>query len=191
MKLRHVVTRPHPGLVAIVYVALTGHALGRGHHPLGVLAGLVVWTFLEYATHRWLLHGFTGRTYDFLHGGHHRDASNVRRALVPLTHSAAIALVLHAVAWALDGWSSLAGLLAGYLVFEIVHVMLHKRGLRMLLPKALRRHHARHHWVEQNAAFGVTSTLWDRALGTMPPAPHPFEVCLEPEGIVEDSSEAV
>jgi sterol desaturase/sphingolipid hydroxylase (fatty acid hydroxylase superfamily) len=191
VKLRHLATRPHPALVAVVYLALTAHALARGRETLGIVAGLVAWSVVEYAAHRWLLHGFTGRVYDFLHGGHHRDASNLRRGIVPLTHSLASALVLHVIAWRSGTWSALGGLLAGYLAFEVVHAMLHTRKVKMLLPRALRRHHARHHWVDDKAAFGVTSPLWDWILGTMPHAPHPFAVCDEPEGVVEDSSEAI
>lgn len=185
MKARHVLTRPHPVLVAAIYLALFVHALARGHGVIGFGLGLFVWTFLEYATHRWVLHGFTGRTYDFLHGGHHRHPHDVRRAHVPLTHSLAIAALLHAAAFAVfDAWSWLAGLLFGYVTFEVMHALLHSRW-RRFVGRRLKTHHARHHHVDERGGFGVSTRFWDRVFGTMPDKPHPFVACNDDDDVTE------
>lgn len=184
MKLRHVLTRPHPLVVALVYGSILANAFARGHAPLGVAIGIVAWTFLEYAAHRWVLHAFTGRTYDFVHGGHHREPHNVRRAIVPLTHSLAVVAILHGVAAYANAWSYLAGLLLGYAIFEIVHAALHTKA-RRFLGRGLRRHHARHHFVDEKGAFGVTTRFWDWVFRTMPAAPHPFVACNDEEHVNE------
>jgi sterol desaturase/sphingolipid hydroxylase (fatty acid hydroxylase superfamily) len=60
------------------------------------------------------------------------------------------------------------GFMTGYLVYASIHIAVHKRKVPKIL-KAQYRHHALHHYKYPGKAFGVSTTLWDRVFGTMPP----------------------
>src|SRR5882762_1622101 len=68
--------------------------------PLQFLAGMVAWTFYEYASHRWVLHGlpFFREAHD-LHHAHQRDYIAVH----PL-----VTIALYAVLWMIFGVGSSA-----------------------------------------------------------------------------------
>lgn len=162
MSPRHIVTRPHPALVAAVYLLIAG--LGWVSAARWCV-GLAALTLVEYAVHRWIFHGaerLAPGWYNAIHGAHHRFPSGPGRRIVPLTHSLPVALA----GWLALPAGVLSGVVTGYLAYEVVHALCHRSGP---LPHALgrlRRHHALHH--AGNNAYGVTSMIWDRLLGTMP-----------------------
>src|SRR5215469_7487400 len=130
------------------------------------VAGVFVWTFLEYLIHGWLSHTF--RTFAMpLHAVHHRDAHAVFavRAWLP------IALIWTAMAL-LFGWTPgvilFAGAAAGFAGYEAVHYRLHFRHPLGRLENYLRSRHLVHHEYYPDRCFGVTSALWDLVFGTEP-----------------------
>lgn len=202
MKLRRLVTRPNLAVVVLAYGAASA-AAARASTIDGlalagaIAAGVAAFSFVEYAVHRWLLHALAmrlgPRAYELAHGGHHRKPGDPSRRAVPLLYTVPVSAMLVGLARAAGGPGTglgiAAGLLAGYVVFELVHAAVHtpRWGSRL---KPLRRHHARHHHVDEGAAFGVSSPLWDWLLGTMPHQPHPWAVCPSP-GDDTDHSEAI
>lgn len=117
--------------------------------------GVVTWTLVEYAVHRWVLHDFAPKG----HAEHHarpNDAISIN----PLT------LVIWSgftVTYLIAGGGFLAGALSGYTWVLFVHELAHFRP--DFLPSALLVHHAQHHkWATRN--FGVSTTLWDHVFGT-------------------------
>ncbi len=62
------------------------------------------------------------------------------------------------------------GFLAGYAAYLTVHYVVHAYRAPNNMFKILWTHHAIHHHVENDRAFGVSSPLWDVVLGTMPRA---------------------
>jgi sterol desaturase/sphingolipid hydroxylase (fatty acid hydroxylase superfamily) len=131
-----------------------------------ILAGLLVFTFVEYCFHRWLFHG----TVPLFAPGHRKHHDN------PLGHDSlpfflppvlvlmlwgVFCLVLPAgVALLLSG-----GIAAGYAAYGISHGLIHVR--RFSHPLARRwaaAHHVHHYHPDRN--FGVTTPLWDFVLGT-------------------------
>lgn len=171
---RHLFTRPAWWGVLAVYGGWA--ALTFSASPF-VVVGVAGVGAVEYAVHRWAFHGakrWAPRLYDAIHGAHHRLPDDPGRRIVPLTHSLPVAGVLYA---ALGASPAFSGALIGYLAYEVAHAATHARGPLPWPLRALRRHHARHHHVDECAAFGVSSPLWDYLLGTMPKAPHPWEVC--------------
>lgn len=163
----------YPALI----VACTGVTLW--HAPLravetsiaAVGAGLLAWTALEYALHRWLLHCVP--PFKRLHALHHAHPS----ALIgtPTWLSAPLFLALWA-ALTLDATRVVAGglstgLMIGYLAYAAVHDAVHHRRARpgSWLHHAKERH-ARHHRGEASTEFGVSSGLWDAILHTTTPA---------------------
>ena len=152
----------------------------------GVLAGATAWTFTEYATHRWVLHGpFSGNSSHSgwlkqiplgrVHANHHRDpnwsvlwgraAGHAAMAMTGAAGARALmmaapGLPTAAVAAAGAAWS------AGYSTYDIVHHRLHHRAPRTALGTRMRQRHFRHHFARSRTNLGVTTGVWDRLLGT-------------------------
>lgn len=173
-RLRRVFTRPHLLTLALVY-GTSAAALWTG--PLQAAAGWALAGLVEYVVHRWGFHGFEAtrpKLYDALHGAHHRLPDDASRRAVPLTTTAPLAglagLVLPS--------GVCAGLLLGYLGFEGAHALWHTRTRLPGPLRRLRAHHMRHHYAEADRAFGVSTRIWDRLLGTMPGRAREEGACL-------------
>jgi len=163
-------------LVCDALLALTFLIIGmvrfRGSWLAALLAlafGLSTWGFLEYALHRWVLHGpllLPKRG----HAEHHVDATKLisTPALIIGCLAASLCLLLRNVID--DGLASLIvfGIYAGYNYFALLHHLQHHKAGRMArfsYFRQLGRLHEVHH---RNASvnYGTTTLLWDRLLGT-------------------------
>lgn len=131
-----------------------------------VLAGLIVFSFIEYAFHRWIFHG-PDSMYRRGHEAHHRDPRGYDA--LPFFLPGALLLGLTAVFW----WMLPAGLAClfggaigcGYVAYGLSHFAIHAHRFRQpWIQRWAARHHIHHHHPDRN--FGVTSSLWDRVLGT-------------------------
>ena len=133
------------------------------------LAGIAVWTLLEYLLHRFVLHSMP--TFSDMHAVHHASP----RAFVgtPTWVSLSILwLVFFVPAWrALSlnvGGGLIAGVMMGFLWYGILHHAIHHRRPRFLairLTASIHRH-LRHHYSPRPGNFGVTTSLWDLLFGT-------------------------
>ena len=140
---------------------------GPREHWLGiaaiVLAGLVSWTAIEYALHRFVLHGL--QPFRRWHAEHHQRP----RALIcsPTIMSASLIVVLVFLPALLVGglWRACAltlGVLSGYLAYAITHHATHHWRADSAWMKDRKRWHAlHHHRVDHPGYYGVTSTFWD------------------------------
>ena len=101
------------------------------------LFGAFIWTFWEYANHRWIFH----KLFVAHHRVHHIDPrSHISLPLfVSVPGAYLFAIILEP--------SCLSGFLAGYIVYEIAH--------RIELSWHLEHHK------DSNRYFGVTTPLWD------------------------------
>ncbi len=142
-------------VIAAAVAANIGLPLGGSLLAIG--AGLFLWTLLEYGIHRFAFHGFLP------HYQHHEDPKDEKYIVSPLWLSGGTSLALWAVmripagTWARSGLT-LAAIIAGYLVYEAVHLRIHSNApggaavegpaQAPLLPPfrgralLLRRHHA-------------------------------------------------
>ncbi len=137
--------------------------------------GFFAWGGVEYAAHRWLFH--RGRSIATrAHARHHAEAE----ALISMP--AFISPGLATTSWLVlavivgKGLAALAvfGLYAGYNYYAALHHLLHRhRALVDWLPPLARLedHHRVHH---RRCAvnFGVSTTWWDRLMGTYQPSPR-------------------
>mmetsp|Transcript_14593 Transcript_14593/g.29194 ORF Transcript_14593/g.29194 Transcript_14593/m.29194 type:complete len:352 (+) Transcript_14593:248-1303(+) len=146
----------------------------------GFLKGLLFWSFLEYALHRWLFHldewvqfSYWSITLHFLlHGVHHLLPMDPMRLVFPpvLTVSLAVPIyslfrcaVSEPVALCL-----LAGGLTGYMAYDLTHYYLHHSGVPPLSYfGSLKTYHLAHHYKNPKLGYGITSKLWDHVLGTV------------------------
>ncbi|MBD8897994.1 sterol desaturase family protein [Rhodanobacter sp. DHG33] len=157
-------------LVSFVLLG-TAYWLGHGHSALVsvlvFLLGLLIFSFIEYAFHRWLFHGPV-RLFEHGHTIHHEQPLGYDSLpfffppAVVLLLAAALALVLPtAMALLLTGAIAL-----GYALYGFSHMIIHRRGRfnHPLARKWAAVHHVHHFHSDKN--YGVTSPLWDFLLGT-------------------------
>lgn len=160
------------GLICDIAVAvvLLGEGIRQGPTPVGAtlvcLAGLVVFSFVEYAFHRWLFHGSLP-AFERGHRKHHEQPlgyDSLPFFLPPLAMLALAALLatLLPVAGAMLFTAALA---TGYALYGLSHWIIHARRFRSMPARRWAAvHHVHHHHADTN--FGVTTAFWDIVFGT-------------------------
>jgi len=184
-------THIHPAVVLAIWLPVAGYALYRAASvpttlglrlSIGLLAGLFLWTWVEYVMHRFVFH-FRPRTprqerLSFLfHGVHHAQPMEKSRLVMPPAVSIPLAAVCYAVLYVAVGvvagaraWVSpvFAGLILGYVCYDMTHYATHHFKVRSAALQYIRRYHLHHHTQTPDKRFGVTSPLWDIVFGTKP-----------------------
>ncbi|EJL30702.1 sterol desaturase family protein [Novosphingobium sp. AP12] len=142
---------------------------------LGLLAvGLVIWSLFEYAMHRYLFHLEldlpVAKWFVFLiHGNHHDHPNDSLRGLMPFSVSVPVLTMVVAGCTALLGLAGIwlfLGFFVGYLIYDITHYACHHLPMRGRLASALKRHHMRHHFIDDESNFAISAIFWDRVFGT-------------------------
>ena len=126
------------------------------------LAGLASWSALEYALHRFVLHGLP--PFAGWHAEHHRRPAALIGTPTLVSASLFLGLVYLPARWALGAWPTAAltlGLLLGYLFYSTVHHAIHHWPLDNAWLRQRKRWHAQHHHVHPVSSYGVTTRLWD------------------------------
>ena len=173
----------HPAIPLVIYLPLMTYMLYLGLFERGMaaaivaglfVAGVLIWSLVEYTMHRWVFHyepksRWGQRLHFMLHGVHHDYPNDASRLVMPPAVSLPLAVVFYALFWCFFGRytpAAFAGLLAGYLFYDMLHYATHhfpmKRGVWLWLKK----YHMRHHYQNDEVGYGVTSPLWDYVLGT-------------------------
>ena len=157
------------GASAFAWYGMTRYRGPIAVGPLLVIAGFLAWTLAEYLLHRFLLHGFPVARRE--HAKHHQDTHaliSTPLMLIPLAAS----LVCAALAAATSvGVAALVtfGLYAGYNYFVIVHHLQHFHPELLARSKFFERNlrlHELHH-DRPDTHFGISSSIWDRAFGSI------------------------
>lgn len=142
--------------------------------PLLILAGLAVWTFVEYALHRFVFHHeaqspLMKRFVFVIHGNHHAFPNDPLRNLMPPIVSFPIAALVAASfigALGLMGIWCFLGFMLGYVAYDLVHYACHQLPMKGRLARALKIHHMRHHHLKNEGNYAITGMVWDRVLST-------------------------
>lgn len=143
------------------------------------IGAMFFWTFFEYVFHRYINHldeyfpesEVAHQIAHTLHGIHHKYPRDKERLMMPPIPGLIIVGLLYiGFSLVLGDWVYLfmPGFMTGYLIYSSIHIAVHKRKVPKVL-KTQYRHHALHHYKYPSKAFGVSTTLWDRVFGTMPP----------------------
>ncbi|HEX5326523.1 MAG TPA: sterol desaturase family protein [Acetobacteraceae bacterium] len=152
--------------MALVAAALWYGQIRATAAALTMLAGLIAFTFIEYAAHRWLFHGRTG-PFEAGHNNHHLDpvGYDALPFFLPPLFMCALAAIFALVIPA--GYALLlAGVIAGgYAAYGMAHVVIHARRFKYPLMRRWAGFHNIHHY-HPESNFGVTTGLWDVLLGT-------------------------
>ena len=133
------------------------------------LLGLFVFSLIEYAVHRWLLHDLRSALF-YLHDAHHSNPGKTSAFLFPAS------LLLLMPIWWLLTWVLhvpqasyfLMGFSAGYFYFDTLHHVEHTTRINQLPFRWLKKKwafHSVHHRLDQSN-FGVTTSFWDYVFGT-------------------------
>jgi sterol desaturase/sphingolipid hydroxylase (fatty acid hydroxylase superfamily) len=193
--LREFLRQPSPPyLIGAVAAALALRLVQGGWSWRDAVVGvglLAATPFVEWTIHVYLLHSppinLRGRRVEMLtareHRAHHEAPSVLGGVLLPvygvLVFLAMIALVNWLLSFGIElllGGPRLAYATAGVLVsfailatYEWTHFLIHAPYKpRRRYFKAIWRNHRLHHFKNERYWFGVTSTIGDRVIGTLP-----------------------
>lgn len=173
----------HPSIPAIIYVPVIGYMIYETVKA-GIsfayifslfLLGLAVWSFTEYALHRFIFHFVPksewGKKIHFMfHGVHHDYPNDSTRLVMPPIVSIPLALLFYFLFKNILGDHFLppffAGFILGYLTYDLTHYAVHHFSLRGKVSLYLKQQHMRHHYMDPDWNYGVSSPLWDFVFGT-------------------------
>jgi len=146
---------------------------------LFVALGIFGWTLLEYGLHRGIFHFEPDPKKEYqlelaylIHGIHHDYPWDGDRLVMPPM----VTLLISALLW----WpitlavgpvlnsAFYAGLLLGYMAYDLTHYYLHHAVPTTRLGKWLRRYHLVHHFSTPEVRYGITTPLWDHVFRTYP-----------------------
>ena len=157
-------------LLLAVFIVLVGPP--ERWLELGIVwAGLAIWTAIEYALHRFVLHGL--QPFSRWHEQHHRRPKALIGTPTILSSTLIATLVFLPVLLLTDTWSACAltlGVLIGYLAYSTTHHAIHHWHTDNAWLKRRKHWHALHHaHFAQPGCYGVTSAFWDHVFGTTQP----------------------
>jgi hypothetical protein len=119
------------------------------------------------------LPGWRHVAYFITHGVHHEYPSDSSRLVLPpavsVPAAAAFYLAFRLLLGAPDALPAFAGFVVGYLIYDTVHYAVHHRQLPTALGRYTKRRHYRHHFVDPDRDYGVSSPVWDVVFGTFTP----------------------
>jgi len=134
------------------------------------------WTLVEYTLHRYVYHEVEripgmGRFQYIFHGIHHENPNREDKLIMPPAPWLLSLVLFFGLFYLVFGdyaFGIIPGLVFGYVSYVYVHYNIHRPNS----PKWMQNHmihHQLHHHRHHDKAFGVTTPLWDRVFGTMPP----------------------
>jgi sterol desaturase/sphingolipid hydroxylase (fatty acid hydroxylase superfamily) len=60
-----------------------------------------------------------------------------------------------------------AGFLFGYVCYDSIHYATHHAPMKGKIALWVKHHHVRHHYLDPERGFGVSTPVWDYVFGTM------------------------
>jgi sterol desaturase/sphingolipid hydroxylase (fatty acid hydroxylase superfamily) len=176
----------HPVTPVLIFVPLISGLLylALGPRGLSILTttglfalGLLLWTLVEYAMHRYLFHyepktRLGKRLHFFVHGAHHDYPQDATRLVAPPAFSIPVSAIFYGLFWCVFGRltpAPVAGFLFGYLCYDMIHYATHHFSMKGGIGLWLKQYHLRHHYKDDARGYGVSNPLWDYVFRTRPP----------------------
>jgi len=151
--------------LALIALAACRYSMPAASAYAALLVGLALFTFIEYAFHRWLFHGNVA-TLRRGHWQHHLFplGDDSLPFFVPPLVLVLLAYALAAIVPAGISLLFVGGLAAGYAAYGVSHIVIHNTRFSRTGPRNwAAAHHIHHRHPDKN--FGVTTPLWDVILG--------------------------
>ncbi len=164
-----------PLIIFFLYRSLFILNINPGECFLLFAGGILFWSFLEYLIHRFAFHfeaksDYGKRLVFIFHGIHHDHPNDPLRLVMPpsvsLPLGTAFYLIFHFVFGSVYAEPLFAGLLSGYLAYDMTHFAVHHFMLKNKTMMKIKTHHMKHHYKDSTKGFGVSSPLWDKIFQT-------------------------
>ncbi|MDT3739158.1 MAG: sterol desaturase family protein [Candidatus Kapabacteria bacterium] len=164
-----------PVITYFIYKSIAVENIGIILTVLLFAFGVLGWSFTEYVLHRFVFHyhpktEFGKRLHWTFHGVHHDYPQDMYRLVMPPSISIPLAFLFYFIFIILFGPAFtpaiFAGLVAGYLAYDTVHYAVHHFAFRNKVLLNIKKHHMKHHYIEPDEGFGVSSPLWDYVFRT-------------------------
>jgi sterol desaturase/sphingolipid hydroxylase (fatty acid hydroxylase superfamily) len=140
-------------------------------HSILFCTGWIIWTWIEYHYHRFVLHHKTEKwetSISKTHKHHHTKPSQFEQTLLLRSLYFILSCVFIWMAHQLNNYFTLvAGLFWGWTAFCFIHYLLHIKWTKAILPRH-HEFHIAHHCKYTDKCFGVSVMWWDALFGTMP-----------------------
>lgn len=177
-------SKVHPSVPVIIYAPVVlyllyiSYALNRIDIVTGSLlffGGYVLWQILEYTLHRFVFHyepesEIGKRLHFIIHGVHHDYPSDSKRLVMPPSVSLPLAVffyfLLTSLAGVINAYPILAGLITGYLMYDMTHFAIHHFGMKSKFWLAIKKHHMKHHFQDPERGFAISIPIIDNLFGT-------------------------
>jgi sterol desaturase/sphingolipid hydroxylase (fatty acid hydroxylase superfamily) len=176
-------SKVHPSVPLVIYLPVIFYSLYMAF-LFGVtvfkalmlfLGGVIIWTLTEYLLHRFVFHfvpssNMGKRIHFIFHGVHHDYPKDPLRLVMPPAVSIPLALLFYylfsGVLGRINADPFFAGFITDYLVYDMSHYALHHFNFKAGIWLYLKKHHARHHYLDSDKGYGVSSPLWDLIFNT-------------------------
>ncbi|MEZ4930520.1 MAG: sterol desaturase family protein [Saprospiraceae bacterium] len=158
-----------------LYLSFADPALAIWEIPALYVGGIFAWSIAEYFLHRYVFHyhptsEWGQRIHFIVHGVHHDYPNDSKRLVMPPSVSIPLAFLFYFGYEALMGASLtspfFAGFVTGYLVYDMMHYAIHHANWDNKWFMNIKAHHLKHHFKDPDKGYGVSSTLWDKIVGT-------------------------
>lgn len=174
-KLTHI----HPAIPLVIYLPVIAYFLyltaAQGRLDIATagtcfVAGAFAWTLVEYLFHRFIFHyqptSAWGKYLHFLmHGIHHDYPRDSKRLVMAPVVSIPLAILFYGLFILLLPAAAVAptfaGLIFGYLCYDMIHYATHHFPMRGRVGLWLKHHHMLHHYQDNTFGYGVSSPFWD------------------------------
>lgn len=177
-------SKVHFTIPLYIYLPVVGYLLYRAVFVYTLSAtdilfyfvfGIFVWTFTEYTLHRFIFHfnfkSELGEKIHFIfHGVHHDYPNDSKRLVMPPSVSIPLAVIFYFLFHALLGEIFIApffaGFIIGYLAYDMIHYAVHHFNMHSKFWLYIKNHHMKHHYLDSQKGYGVSSPTWDILIGT-------------------------
>lgn len=139
------------------------------------LAGIFIWSLMEYCFHRFIFHAelklpdtpIALALHFLIHGIHHYLPMDRMRLVLPPVLFAALAIgpvtLFYQITPEFICYPMLSGFIAGYIGYDMMHYYLHHSPTKYM-PKyfqQMKKIHMAHHYENHTVGYGITSDFWD------------------------------
>jgi dihydroceramide fatty acyl 2-hydroxylase len=159
-----------PIISALLFGAIRWAGLPLAEAWVWAVLGLFLWTLTEYSLHRFVFHfpvkrPFGCRLHFLMHGIHHLDPWDGTRLVFPPLGGLIVASIIFGILWIplplAKALATMAGLLGGYIVYDMTHYATHHKKMKSAVGKFLKKYHLAHHHKFPERLYGITQPLWD------------------------------